>query len=136
MKRILEKFRYNNCKTTSLPIDPKLKLEVSNDKENVQCKQFRELVGCLMYLMLESRPDLSYAINFFSRFQDKATNKTFSHLKRVLRYLKETENLKLIYKRQKMPEIVTYVDSDWGGDTNDRKSVSGFLLKVFGNTVA
>lgn len=35
-----------------------------------------------------------------------------------------------------MPEIVTYVDSDWGGDTNDRKSVSGFLLKVFGNTVA
>lgn len=31
--------------------------------------------------------------------------------------------------------MACYVDADWGGDLNDIKSVSGYLLKIFGNTV-
>lgn len=89
-----------------------------------------------MYLMLGTRPDISYAVNYYSRFQDKATDETYEHLKRVLRYLKGSSDLKLVYKRQEGPILTTFVDSDWGGDLNDRKSVTGYLFKVFNNTIS
>jgi len=38
-------------------------------------------------------------------------------------------------KEEKYP-LICYVDSDWGGDLADQKSVSGYLIKVFGNTVS
>ena len=45
--------------------------------------------------------------------------------------------MSLVYKRRKVEKpLICYVDSDWGGDLVDRKSVSGSLIKVFGNTVA
>lgn len=133
---ILRRFGFDNCKPSSLPIDPKLRLKpCENEKEKTK-KPFRELVGCLMYLMLGTRPDISFTLNYYSKFQDKATDETFEHLKRVLRYLKESSDLKLIYKRQDKPELITYVDANWGGDLNDRRSITGFLLKVFDNTVS
>lgn len=90
-----------------------------------------------MYLMLGTRPDLSFAINYFSRFQDKATHELLVYLKRVLRYLKETMNLELIYQNHSKDQVLDcFVDSDWGGDISDRKSVSGYLFQVFGNTVS
>lgn len=54
-------------------------------------------------------------------------------LKRVLRYLKGTMNLKLCYKRYDFNDVLCgYVDSDWGGnDTQDRKSTTGYLFKLF-----
>lgn len=54
-------------------------------------------------------------------------------MKRVLRYLKGTNDLKLTYKRCGYNNILCgYVDLDWGGnDTNDRKSTTGYLFKLF-----
>lgn len=45
--------------------------------------------------------------------------------------------MNLKYERKTETFALTcYVDSDWAGDLYDRKSVSGYLIKVFGNTVA
>lgn len=113
-----------------------MKLITSENNGEIH-KQTREIIGCLMYLMLGSRPDLSFAINFFSRYQDKPSNEIWNYLKRVLRYLKGTIDLSLVFVKgkEKFP-MKCYVDSDWGGDLNDRKSVSGYLIKIYGNTVS
>lgn len=133
---ILKRFGFENCNSVSTPIDPKLRINniEGGPGEN---KPVRELVGCLMYLMLGSRPDISYTINFFSRFQDKYSNEVWTHLKRVLRYLKGTVDMELTYTRNMETEILScYVDSDWATDVKDRKSVSGYFIKIFGNTIA
>lgn len=52
-----------------------------------------------------------------------------------MRYLKGTENVGLEYCRRNEQEIVSFVDSDWGSDRINRKSVTGFVIKVFGNVV-
>ena len=134
---ILKRFGLENCKPCPTPIDHKLKLTTLDKNEDETDKPVRELIGCLMYLMLGTRPDISYAINYFSRYQDRARNETWVYLKRLLRYVKESIDLSLVYKRRKVEKpLICYVDSDWGGDLVDRKSVSGSLIKVFGNTVA
>lgn len=135
IKSILKRFCMDNCKGTDLPIDPKLKIELCTDPDKATKNPFRELVGCIMYLMLGSRPDICFSVNFFSRFQDKASDEAWNHLKRVLRYLKNTVNVGLEYKRNNNTDLHCYVDSDWGGDTHDRKSVTGFVFKIFGNAV-
>ena len=89
-----------------------------------------------MYLMLGTRLDISFATNYFSRFQDRNSNELWTHLKRLLRYLKGTKEVGLWYVRSAdaLP-LVYYVDTDWAQDMRDRQSISGYLMQVYGNTV-
>ena len=80
-----------------------------------------------MYLMI-SRPDISFAVNYFSRFQDKGTEVMWKQLTRILRYLKGTKNYELIYKRDGNQGLEAYADADWGQDVVDRKSVTGYCI--------
>lgn len=73
-----------------------------------------------MYLMLGSRPDICFTVNFFSRYQDKVNVEVWVHL-RVLQYLKAAVNLGLEYYRSDKVDFCCFVDADWGGDTDDRK---------------
>lgn len=136
IESLLKRFNCMDCNPTSLPVDPKLNLILGdNTATKTTTKPFRQLVGCLMYLMLGSRPDICFVVNYFSKFQDKATDGVWVQAKRILKYLKGTSKVGLEFKRSNLPELICFVDADWGGDLNDRKSVTGFLFKVFGNVV-
>lgn len=132
IKTILAKFGMQDCKPVKTPLESKLDYEAlnSDDNYNAPC---RNVIGCLMYIMLCTRPDLSTSVNILSRYTNKNNKELWKCLKRVLRYLKGTSDLKLIYKRCEYNQILTgYVDSDWGGnDTNDRKSTTGYIFKLF-----
>lgn len=135
INRILNKFGMKDCNGAQTPLEQNLKL-VKNEKEHeIINKPYREVIGSLMYLMLACRPDLCFSIGYLSRFQDKPTEEHWNCLKRVLRYLKHTENLVLTYTKEDSSPLIGYVDADWANDLNDRKSTSGFCFKVFGNTI-
>jgi hypothetical protein len=78
---------------------------------------------------------LCYAIGCFSRFQDKATDHHWNYLKRVLRYLKGSTDLKLVYCQNNNNDLEGYADSDYGNCPINRRSTSGFLFKLYGNTI-
>lgn len=94
--------------------------------------KYRELVGSLMYLMLGTRPDICFSVAYFGRFQSCFNSIHYKYLKNVLRYLNGTQELGLVYRKNDEAEskIVAYADSDFASDINDRKSVSGFLIKM------
>jgi len=83
--------------------------------------------------MLCTRPDLTTAVNIFSRYSGKNNSELWQCLKRVLRYLKGTIEMKLIFKRSAefKNTLIGYVDSDWGGNEIDRRSTTGYLFKMF-----
>lgn len=87
-----------------------------------------------MYVMLNTRPDLSAAVNFFSQFQSNAAEAQWIGLKRILRYIHDTVNLDLFYRRKINTILIGYANSDWAGDV-DRKSTTGFLFEVLGAPV-
>jgi hypothetical protein len=97
-------------------------------------KPYRELVGSLLYAALITRPDICTAINFYGKFQNNATEIHWKGLKRIHRYLKGTITVGLKYQRNDDCELTSFVDADWASHV-DRKSVSGFLIKVYGNKV-
>lgn len=135
LKNVVRKFGMEDCKSVATPIEKGLQLN-AGDKSGDSKAPYRELIGCLTYATLTTRPDLCAATNYFSRFQSCYTNEHFTHAKRILRYVHGTTDLKLEYRRKEKAEVlVGYADSDWAGDANDCKSTSGFVFKLYGNTV-
>lgn len=124
----------SECKIKSTPIEHNLKLKLSEGTPP-KSQLFRELIGCLTYLTVITRSDICFAVSYFSRLQSQTTEESWIHLKCVLRYLKKTKDLKLIYKDSSAPILQAYSDADWAGDINSRKSTSGFVIKVFGNLI-
>lgn len=87
-----------------------------------------------MYIALTCRPDLSASVNYYSQFQSCPTEVHWTYLKHVLRYLKGSLNIGLIYQaRDNACPLAAFCDANWGNDITDRKSVTGYLFKVFGS---
>lgn len=133
---LLQRFGMSDCKPVATPWELNLKLESRKEGDVVTKKPYRELIGCLTYLALASRPDISAAVNFFSKFQSAPTDVHWCHLKRILRYLKGTVTLGLVFHRHGGQPLVGYADADWGNDQDDRRSISGNVLQVYDATVS
>lgn len=129
-EKLLSKFNMTECTPRNIPLDPNYNFVPSVNNNQTCDKPYKELLGSLMYLMLGTRPDLSYSVNYFSRYQNCFTDELWFQLKGILRYLRGTVNYGLIYTRQNHCELNCFVDSDWAGDKVDRKSVSGYLYKL------
>src|SRR5436190_6528558 len=99
--------------------------------------KYRNLIGALLYISSGTRPDISYSVNYLSRFQNCYDNTHFKYALRILKYLYLTKDLKLKYSKNENTEILDcFVDSDWAGDNIDRKSTSGYVIRLFGNVVS
>lgn len=87
--------------------------------------------------MLGSRPDLSFSITYSSQFQNSYNSEHWRHLKHILRYLKITQNFGLRYvKLQNYNSILSsYVDADFANDQNNRKSITGYVIKHCNNAI-
>ena len=98
---------------------------------------FREVVGSLMWIANQTRPDISNAVRAVARHSHEPK----SHWKaaqKILNYLLETAHLRLKFKRDASVDVSTlvYVDADFASKANDRSSVSGAVLLVAGMIVA
>lgn len=137
---LLDKFGMKNCQHISTPMEPGIKLQkptILPEEKREQMKHipYRELVGGLIYLANATRPDISFAVSTLSRFCSNPTMIHWKCAKRVLRYLKGTMDYSLQYKTTR-EELKAYVDSDWAGDINDRKSCSGNVVILAGSPIS
>lgn len=97
---------------------------------------YRNLLGVLLYISSSTRPDISYGINYLSRFQNCYKNTHFKYAVRILKYLYAMKDLKLCYNKNMDSEIIyCYEDSDWASDCTDRKSTTGYAIRLYGNLI-
>ncbi|KAK8951746.1 hypothetical protein KSP39_PZI003779 [Platanthera zijinensis] len=122
----------NPCQTP-MPTNEVLKLK--NDEETVDASTYRSIVGSLMYLT-NTRPNISNAVNIVAQFMHKPTRSHLSAVNRILRYLKGTTDLGLLYKHDDSSELHGYADSDWGSNLDDRKSTSGYIFMLGSKSIA
>ena len=90
-------------------------------------KLYQQIIGSLLYVQIGTRPDISFAV---SRLAQYASNPSAQHInlaKYVLRYLKGTSDLKLVYLGALGNGLFGYSDSSWGDDPDDRHSTAGYV---------
>lgn len=127
IKNVLERFNMLDCKPANTPMEKGIKFTVG--KETQDKYNYRNLIGCLMYIAVCTRPDISHAVSVLSQFNDCYTDEHWKAAKRVLRYLKGTINYSLSYQRSGL-EVTSFVDADWAASEIDRKSYTGYVFKL------
>jgi Reverse transcriptase (RNA-dependent DNA polymerase) len=128
IQKILQRFNMDDCKPVGTPMDISVKLIKAKDNEELfEILKYQSAVGSLMYGMLGTRPDITFAISAISRYNNSPTDKHWTAVKRVLRYLKGTHNLGITLGGTN-PYLRGYCDSDWGGDLDTRKSTTGYIF--------
>eukprot|EP00253_Pinus_taeda_P027844 PITA_27844 len=118
-----------DCKPTTTPMQPGLKLSAQSSSPLVNETLFRQLVGSLIYLTA-TRPDISFAVSYISRFMSAPKADHWIAAKRVLRYVHGTSDYGLLYTRSFDPILSGYTDSDWAGSVDDRKSIAGYVFSL------
>ncbi|KAM0989066.1 hypothetical protein FF1_013044 [Malus domestica] len=126
-KEILKKFKMEYCKPISTPVECRVKLTKHDEGESVDPTFFKSLVGSLCYLTC-TKPNILYVVGLVSRYMENPTTTHLKTVKRILRYLKGTVNFGLFYSSSDNYKLVGYSDSDWAGDSEDRKSTTGFVF--------
>lgn len=92
-------------------------------------------MGALQYIML-TRPDLAYTVNIVCQYLHSPTTAHWTAVKRILRYLKFSENTGLLIHKQSPLVVSAFSDADWAGCRDDRRSTNGFVVFLGSNVIS
>ena len=84
---------------------------------------YRSMIGSILYVTA-SRPDVMFSVCMCARFQASTRKSHLKATKRILRYLKHTQNVGLWYPKGVRFELIRYSDSDYARCKVERKSTS------------
>jgi hypothetical protein len=132
--KLLERAGMADCNPAQVPMEHRLKLSKNCKAAATDPTFYRSVVGCLRYLV-HTRPDISFAVGYVSRFMEAPTSEHLAAVKHLLRYIAGTINLGCRYTGDGDEELIGFNDSDMAGDVDDRKSTSGTLFMLGGNPV-
>ena len=137
----LEKFGLADCNGVDKPISARLTVQDQPEVTNSSVQElYRGMVGSLLYLASWTRPDIAFAVSELSRFVSNPGKPHLEAAKRVFRYLKKTMHLGLVYRSSPstMPPntLWGYVDSDWAGCPDSRRSTSGLVFMLNGAAIS
>ena len=112
---------------TLLSSSEKLSLTEGEPLNQEDSTNYRSLIGALQYLTL-TRPDISFALNKVCQFLHALTTVHWTAAKRIVRYVKNTMNLGLTFRKSSSTLVSAFSDSDWAGCIDDRRSTGGFAV--------
>lgn len=135
IKRLLQRFGMENCKVVKTPMPTNCKLVKGKTSLCDDQYNYRQLMGCLMYLSVCTRPDISFACSQLSQFNNCFDVTHWQAAKRVLRYLAGTINFSLYFHKGGQLNLTAFADADWANDPNDRRSYTGFVVKLGNNVI-
>jgi hypothetical protein len=145
--KALQRFGLSECKTVSTPetIVRRSSSEeaMQRDGRDQPCDKqtYMELVGTLMYPSISTRPDISNAARSLAQHMQDPKRRHEIAAKRVLRYLAGTKEIGLMFGREEKRadsemKITAFGDADWGNNRFDRKSITGWIVKLNGDVVS
>lgn len=134
--KVLERFNMKDANPVSTPMEKGSLSGEDSVEFNSEKVPYRQAVGSLMYMAIATRPDISFAVSYCSQFLDKAEQKHWLIVKRILKYIKGTCDFSLVFKSDfQSGTLEAYSDADYASDTTTRKSVSGIVCKYSGGAI-
>ena len=133
LKNLLQKYGMQNCRAVPTPQVTGSTL-FANEGDPVDKQKYQALIGSLTYAVTATRPDIAQALGSVNQFSSNQSAEHWQSVKRILRYIKGTLDWGIQFDGSKEKEVQLngFVDADWGGDVNRRKSQSGSGPKPMG----
>jgi ribosome assembly protein YihI (activator of Der GTPase) len=94
--------------------------------------RYQQAIGCIMYAMLQTRPDLAFSVSKLSRFSSNPSSSHWKYVLQTLKYLGATKTLGITYTRNESGklEFHGFSDSDHAGCKETGKSTTGYVFMM------
>nr|GEY81812.1 retrotransposon protein, putative, Ty1-copia subclass [Tanacetum cinerariifolium] len=131
IEKILKRYCMENFKRGSMPMQEKLKLSKSQgastpgELKRMQNVPYASAVGTIMYAVRCTHPDVAFAQNVTSQFQQNLGDLHWTTIKNILKYLRNTKDMFLVYEGDLKQElrVSCYTDAGYLTDADDLKSL-------------
>ncbi|KAH9655442.1 hypothetical protein KPL70_022326 [Citrus sinensis] len=136
LTKVLETYKMLDSKPVLTPLAAHFKLSnqlcPKTDEEKLDMKNvpYANAIGCLMYAMVLTRPDLSHSVSVVSRYMAQPGREHWRAVRWIMMYLNGSLSHGLVYGRSKgrSDGLLGFVDSDYAGDLDRRRSLTGFMF--------
>ena len=145
--KLLERGGMADYKPMAMPMEERIKLSKDSMAAKVDVTLYRSIVSGLRWLT-HTRPDITFAVGYVSRFMEDPREDHWTAMKRLLRYVKGTLDQAIIFPKsggkgglrltvfseappkakEGEPELTVFSDADMAGDIDGRRSTSGVLV--------
>ncbi|CAI7785709.1 unnamed protein product [Closterium sp. NIES-54] len=133
VQQVLQRFDFTYSSPQATPLSTRHSLSALPSDESVEPSgPYPELVGCLMYLMTCTRPDLAYPLSILARYVAPGRHRPehMAAAKRVLRYLCSTSGLGLVLGGRRPVVLTGHADASWADDQATQRSSQGYTFSL------
>ncbi len=129
--------RSDKHRRTEIPLNgyDSLRPAGPND-QRIDQRKYQQAIGSLMYAAIHTRPDISFALGRLSQYLSDPAEHHGHALKGLLRYVRSTINLGIMYGPSGSQDLLGYSDSDYASDKLDRRSILGHVFLLGGGPVS
>jgi hypothetical protein len=100
----------------STPISTLIAHATVAEGEDIDITEYQSRTGSLMWPSLATRPDFCYAAGYLGRFNSCPKGSHSSTQKRIMRYIKGSLDIGILYDATSEEGLIGYSDADYGGD--------------------
>ncbi|CAI7826804.1 unnamed protein product, partial [Closterium sp. NIES-54] len=136
---VLQRFGFQFSSPKPTPLSTGHSLSAPPSDESVEPSgPYTELVGCLMYLMTCTRPDLVYPLSLLALYVAPGRHRKvhWDAAKRVLRYLCSTSGMGLVLGGRGLVVLTGHADASWVDDSATQRSSQGYTFSLGSNLVS
>ncbi|CAI5962277.1 unnamed protein product [Closterium sp. NIES-65] len=139
VQQVLQRFGFTYSSPQATPLSTRHSLSALPSDESVESSgPYPELVGCLMYLMTCTRPDLAYPLSILARYVAPGRHQPehMAAAKRVLRYLCSTSGMGLVLGGRSPVVLTGHADASWVDDQATQRSSQGYTFSLGSGSVS
>ncbi|CAI7795866.1 unnamed protein product [Closterium sp. NIES-54] len=139
VQQVLQSFDFTYSSPQATPLSTRHSLSALPSDESVELSgPYPELVGCLIYLMTCTRPDLAYPLSILARYVAPGRHRPehMAAAKRVLRYLCSTLGLGLVLGGRSPVVLTGHADASWVDDLATQRSSQGYTFSLGSGSVS
>ncbi|CAI7930431.1 unnamed protein product [Closterium sp. NIES-54] len=139
VQQVLQRFDFTYSSPQATSLSTRHSLSALPSDESVEPSgPYPELVGCLMYLMSCTRPDLAYPLSILARYVAPGRHRPehMAAAKRVLRYLCSTSGMGLVLGGRRLVVLTGHADTSWADDQATQRSSQGYTFSLGSGSVS
>ncbi|CAI7800652.1 unnamed protein product [Closterium sp. NIES-54] len=137
--QVLQRFGFQFSSPQPTPLSTSHSLSAPPLDESIEPSgSYPGLVGCLMYLMMCTRPDLAYPLSLLARYVVPGRHRKvhWDAAKRVLRYLCNTSGMGLVLGGRGPVVLTGHADASWVDDSATQQSSQGYIFSLGSGSVS
>jgi len=119
-----------------MKLSKKMSPQTPEEKLKMDGVPYASAIGSIMYAMLCTRPDVSYALSMTSRFQSCPGIEHWTAVKTILKYLRRTKDMFLVYGVDEELVVRGFTDASFQTDHDDFKSQTGYVFCLNGGAIS